>query len=66
VISLVLLAIAIVARYPRKMAVGWRATYVIAAMWAQYFNFFVLIVQSFRKVPALKRSRRRNPNRHLP
>jgi hypothetical protein len=54
VISLVLLAIAIVARYSKKMAGGWRPAYVISAMMAQYLNVFVLIVQSFMKVPALK------------
>ena len=53
VISLVLLAIAIVARYRRHLAGAWRPTYVICAMLAQYLNFFVLIVQSFQKVPAL-------------
>jgi hypothetical protein len=52
-ISLVLLAVAVVARYQRHMAGGWRPTYVICAILAQYLNFFVLIVQSFMKVPAL-------------
>src|SRR5215470_17025607 len=31
-ISLVVLAVAIVARYPRHMAGGWRRTYVISAL----------------------------------
>jgi hypothetical protein len=53
IISLVVLAVAIVARYQRRMAGGWRRTYVITAVVAQYLNFFVLIVQSFLKVPAL-------------
>ncbi|HEY4232144.1 MAG TPA: hypothetical protein VGM76_01840 [Lacipirellulaceae bacterium] len=53
VVSLVLLAIAIVARYRRKLAGGWRPTYVITAMMAQYLNVFVLVVQSFQKVPTL-------------
>jgi hypothetical protein len=35
------------------MARGWRATYVITAVSALYFNVFVLIVQTFQKVPAL-------------
>jgi hypothetical protein len=52
-ISLVALAIAIVARYPKQMAGGWRRTYVIFAMLAFYLNVFVLIVQLFLKVPAL-------------
>ena len=52
-ISLVVLAVAIVARYRHRMARGWRATYVITAVMALYFNVFVLVVQSFQKVPAL-------------
>jgi hypothetical protein len=35
------------------MAGKWRATYVITAVIALYFNCFVLIAQSFQKVPAL-------------
>jgi hypothetical protein len=53
IVSLVALAIAIVARYPRRMAGPWRLTYVVTAVIAQYLNFFVLIVQSFQKVPVL-------------
>jgi len=32
----------------------WRTTYAITATIALYFNVFVLIVQSFQKVPQLK------------
>jgi hypothetical protein len=53
VISLVALAIAILARYARHLAGAWRATYVITAMIALYLNVFVLVVQSFLKIPAL-------------
>lgn len=53
ILSLIALAIAWVARHTKKMEGGWRRTYVIAAMIALYFNVFVLIVQSFQKVPAL-------------
>ncbi|MGC1838939.1 MAG: hypothetical protein WA674_11405, partial [Candidatus Acidiferrales bacterium] len=52
-ISLVVLAIAIIARYARNLAGGWRRTYVICAVIALYLNCFVLVVQSFLKVPAL-------------
>jgi len=52
IISLVVLAIAIMARYGRHMAGGWRSTYVISAVAALYFNVFVLVVQIFEKVPA--------------
>lgn len=54
IISLAVLVVAIVARYMRSMAGGWRAAYVITAAIALYLNVFVLIVQLFRKVPALK------------
>jgi hypothetical protein len=54
VISLVVLAIAIPARYAFHLAGPWRRTYVITAMIAQYLNVFVLVAQAFQKVPALK------------
>jgi hypothetical protein len=53
ILSLVTLAIAAVARYARHLGGAWRGTWVITAAIALYFNFFVLIVQSFQKVPAL-------------
>jgi hypothetical protein len=52
-ISLVVLAIAIYARYSRHLAGGWRRTYVISSVIALYLNVFVLVVQLFEKVPAL-------------
>ena len=52
-ISLAVLALAIYARYPARLAGRWRATYVIGAVAALYFNVFVLVVQSFMKVPGL-------------
>ena len=54
IISLVLLAVAIVARYARHLAGVWRWIYVVTAMISLYLNVFVLIVQLFQKVPALK------------
>jgi len=53
ILSLIALAIALFARYARHLAGGWRRTYVITASIALYFNCFVLLVQSFMKVPAL-------------
>jgi hypothetical protein len=50
ILSLVVLAIAILARYRYH----WRRTYVICGMIALYLNVFVLVVQLFQKVPALK------------
>src|SRR6266699_5104592 len=54
IISLVALAIAIVARYGLHLAGAWRRSYVISAAVALYLNVFVLLVQSFEKVPVLK------------
>jgi hypothetical protein len=54
VLSLIALALAIYALYSRKLAGKWRTTYVVTALVAQYFNFFVLVVQLFQKVPGLK------------
>ena len=53
IISLVVLGVAIVARYRRHLAGTWRPIYVVAAVVALYFNVFVGIVQAFRRVPAL-------------
>ena len=53
ILSLVALAIAVIARYPFHMAGAWRKTYVVSASIALYFNVFVLVVQLFEKVPAL-------------
>jgi hypothetical protein len=52
-ISLVVLAMALIALYGRKLAGGWRATYVVCALVALYLNCFVGMVQAFQKVPAL-------------
>ena len=54
IISLVILAVAIPARYLFHLAGSWRWIYVIGATTALYLNVFVLAVQSFMKVPALK------------
>ena len=48
ILSLIVLALAMIAR--RR---GWPGTYAITATLALYFNVFVLIVQSFEKVPSL-------------
>jgi hypothetical protein len=54
VISLVMLAVAILARYAMHLAGVWRKIYVITAVISLYLNVFVLIAQAFMKVPALK------------
>jgi hypothetical protein len=54
IVSLIVLALAILARYAFHLAGGWRRTYAITAVIALYLNVFVLIVQLFEKVPALR------------
>ena len=54
IVSLLVLPVAIVARYAFHMAGAWRRIYVISAAVALYLNIFVLVVQLFLKVPALK------------
>lgn len=53
ILSLLMLAVAIFARYPRRLEGGWRRIYVICAMVGLYLNCFVLVVQMFLKLPAL-------------
>lgn len=50
ILSLIILAVAMLARYK------WHSTgtYVITAIIALYFNVFVLVVQSFQKIAFLK------------
>lgn len=53
ILSLVLLAIACLALYGMKLGGVWRPVYVVTAMVSLYLNVFVLVIQSFLKVPAL-------------
>ena len=53
-ITVIVLAFAYVGLYRKQLAGGWGTTYVITAAVAQYLNMFVLIFQSFLKVPALR------------
>ncbi|HET9413104.1 MAG TPA: hypothetical protein VFO74_03150 [Pseudolabrys sp.] len=55
VISIVILAIALMALYVKHLSGAWRWIYVTTALAALYLNVFVLIVQSFQKVPALQK-----------
>jgi len=54
ILSLLVLAIAIFAYYGWRLAGASRWIYVVTSMLALYLNVFVLIVQLFQKVPALK------------
>src|SRR6202051_3456652 len=53
ILSLVLLAIACIALYGMKLSGAWRWIYVVTALLSLYFNVFVLVIQSFLKIPAL-------------
>jgi hypothetical protein len=53
IVSLIVLAIALYARYSRHLAGGARRTYAITAVLTLYFNAFVLVAQLFEHVPSL-------------
>ena len=53
-VSLVFLAVALYAVYVQHLAGLWRWVYVVSAVVALWFNVFVLIVQAFQKIAALK------------
>jgi len=53
ILSLLVLAVAIYARYPRQLAGAWRWIYVVTDVIALYFNVFVCVVQSFEKITAM-------------
>ena len=52
-LSLLLLAIACIALYAMKLSGSWRWIYAVTALLSLYFNTFVLVIQSFLKIPAL-------------
>jgi hypothetical protein len=54
ILSLLILAVAIPARYVFHLSGAWRGVYVIGAAISLYLNVFVLVVQLFQKFPALK------------
>src|SRR3954470_172598 len=53
ILSLVMLAIACIALYVMNLRGAWRWIYALTALVALYLNVFVLVIQSFLKVPAL-------------
>ena len=52
-LSLILLAIACIALYVMRLSGSGRWIYVLTALISLYFNVFVLVIQSFLKIPAL-------------
>jgi hypothetical protein len=53
-LSLLLLVLAILARYSYHMAGSWRWIYVVTAVISLYLNVFVGVVQAFQKLPLLQ------------
>ena len=54
ILSLVLLAVAVVSYYVFDLADAWRWVYVVTAMIALYLNVFVVIIQAFGKLSFLQ------------
>lgn len=54
ILSVIVLGVAILARYKYHLAGGWRPIYVVGAIIGLYFNVFVLIAQLFKHVPVLE------------
>ncbi|MFZ3361500.1 MAG: hypothetical protein WCA56_14500 [Xanthobacteraceae bacterium] len=52
-LSLVLLAVAVIALYAFRLAGAWRWIYVVTAIAALYLNVFVAVIQTFLKVPSV-------------
>lgn len=52
-ISLLVLAVAIAARYWKRLTGSWRRIFVGTTVLALYLNVFVLLVQLFQKTPGL-------------
>jgi len=61
ILSLVLLAIACLALYSQNLSGKWRWIYVVTALVSLYLNTFVLVIQSFLKVPVLSALAPGNP-----
>jgi hypothetical protein len=53
ILSLIVLAVCLLARYGKRMQGRWRAVYIVTAVMALYLNVFVLIAQLFQKTPPL-------------
>lgn len=53
VVSLVVLAIALFALFGKRLSGNWRRVYLGTALFAQWLNMVVLVVQSFQKIGVL-------------
>ena len=54
IFSLIVLPVVLVARYWKHLTGSWRRVYVVSAVFLLYLNVFVLVVQLFLRVPALR------------
>lgn len=54
ILSLAVLAVAILGLYIYHLAGAWRWIYVVGAVVALYFNVVVAVIQAFQKLPVLK------------
>jgi hypothetical protein len=61
ILSVILLAVACVALYAMHLSGAWRWIYVLTALISLYLNVFVLMVQSFVKIPPLHELAPGNP-----
>jgi hypothetical protein len=61
ILSCILLAIACLALYTMHLAGPWRWIYVVTALVSLYLNVFVLVIQSFLKIPPLHEIAPGNP-----
>jgi hypothetical protein len=55
ILSLILLAIAVLALYAYRLHGSWRWIYIATAMAALYLNAFVGVIQAFEKLPFLEK-----------
>jgi hypothetical protein len=53
IISLIILPVVIAARYWKHLVGPWRGIYVVGSVLVLYLNFFILLVQLFRRIPSL-------------
>ncbi len=61
ILSMILLAVACLALYAMHIAGAWRWIYVVTALVSLYLNVFVLVIQSFLKIPPLHEIAPGNP-----
>lgn len=53
ILSLIAMGLAILALYVFRLAGTWRWIFAVGMLISFYFDFFVAVVQAFRKIPAL-------------